>query len=206
MTAYAGPCVGPIAGGGLLSGVAGLLGAMQYALTHDPLTGLLSRIGLEAEWPDTPAAAALLDLNAFKAVNDTHGHAAGDHVLQVVAQRIQRVAPFPAARLGGDEYVLLLHRVRPDLMSILADVLAGAIHLPGGTRVWVTASIGVGWGPDLYTALARADAAMYAAKRAGVPWLPYDPDLDGVAPSPDPRPAIRRRDLTQSLTLRGVTA
>ena len=126
----------------------------------------------------------MLDVDHFKQVNDTWGHAAGDVVLQELAQRIEAQvrASDVAARYGGEEFVVLLPGTDVESASKLAErirteIAASPIGLPGGEEVVITASIGIAEvspGPDdkdLKTLgdslIARADVALYAAKSAG---------------------------------------
>jgi len=126
----------------------------------------------------------MLDVDRFKLVNDTWGHAAGDVVLQELAQRIESQvrASDVAARYGGEEFVVLLPGTDVESASKLAErirmeIAASPIGLPGGKEVIITASIGIAEvspGPndkDLKTLgdslIARADVALYAAKSAG---------------------------------------
>jgi diguanylate cyclase (GGDEF)-like protein len=160
----------------------------------DPLTGIANRAGLQAA---AAAAAApggrawlgvvLVDLDGFKPVNDTHGHAAGDAVLVEVARRLAGIGPAGvrvAARLGGDEFAVLVGGLpageRPAAVAVLAvaeRVYAALVEpyvLPGGGSLRVGASVGAAVapaGPDptpaLPGVLAAADLAMYGAKHAG---------------------------------------
>jgi diguanylate cyclase (GGDEF)-like protein len=118
---------------------------------------------------------AFLDLDGFKAVNDTLGHATGDALLVEVARRVSGAVRDgdTVARLGGDEFAVLLEDTGAPLTTERISVaLAAPVTLAGAPRVVGTslgiAEVGAGDGPatadDL---LARADAAMYAAKRAG---------------------------------------
>lgn len=180
--------------------------ALRWQATHDALTGLANRVGLihrAAEMAGTtrPARLSLLlvDLDGFKAVNDVHGHAAGDTVLVQAADRLQRCvrdfgagAAVVSARLGGDEFAVLLSLPGPAVgTAVAADRLACAVHgvlsqpyvvpAPAGSHALaaVGASIGValstpGRRPELSHLLGGADAAMYAAKRRGGGWLVHD--------------------------------
>jgi diguanylate cyclase len=131
--------------------------------------------------PDFPGPALMvLDLDGFKDVNDTFGHAAGDELLVIVAGRLQEVAPSGSvvARLGGDEFAMLVPRSSEAEALGLASEICARVDEPGkvgGETVHVTASVGVlvvvnepespHWTPG--EALRRADNAMYEAKRTG---------------------------------------
>ena len=155
------------------------LAAEAQALS-DPLTGLRNRRGLDAAlravvsaWQ--PFALMHLDLDHFKAVNDTHGHAAGDHVLRRVARILSEETRGgdTVARTGGDEFVLLLPgltdrtalaRLSGRLVLRLAEPMAWS-----DTTCAVSASIGIALGPAETTAALHdaADRALYASKHAG---------------------------------------
>jgi len=157
----------------------------QLART-DVLTGLPNRLFLQAETARLVAAAGreggglgmlMMDLDGFKHVNDTLGHAAGDALLIDVSQRIERAIDSGdlLARLGGDEFVVLTRRSGDsDGLHALARRIAGALAAPfevGGTEVFVSAAVGGGVYP-LHAATPEAlfrcaDAAMYRAKRSG---------------------------------------
>jgi len=121
----------------------------------------------------------VVELDRFKPINDTHGHAAGDTVLQSVAQRLKRSVrdTDSVARLGGDEFVVVLRDVEaPEHARQVAHEIQAALIKPiwlSGLSVGMSASIGIALGPlagetaeDL---LHRADQAMYAAKRVRPP-------------------------------------
>jgi diguanylate cyclase (GGDEF)-like protein len=155
----------------------------------DPLTGLLNRRAfdeaIERELA-TAAAAGLttgllyIDLDKFKAINDTLGHAAGDELLVEVANRLRACIRGGdiAARLGGDEFALLLsnlpledgeevaQRVADRAVASLCEPvqLAGAPRRIGGS---IGVTVGEAGEVDPTTIVARADAAMYEAKRTG---------------------------------------
>lgn len=129
-------------------------------------------------------ACLMLDVDYFKRVNDTWGHAAGDAVLREIAQRIESQvrASDVAARYGGEEFVVLLPATNVAAAQRLADrirdeVAASPIELPNGEAIGITASIGIAAvsprdeDQDLKTVgdalVARADVALYAAKAAG---------------------------------------
>lgn len=163
-----------------------LLGRLEHAAFHDPLTGLANRLffkrSLEqavscAERYQEQVGLMLIDLDHFKQINDTWGHEAGDRVLKEIAHRLHSVprASDLVARLGGDEFGILLSRL-PDQneMKVLAERLLDAIAQPVefDGRSWpVTCSIGLTSYPsDANNAdeLQRcADLAMYYAKREG---------------------------------------
>lgn len=145
---------------------------------RDPLTGLHTRAGWTARAEHCirrhPRAAVLLvDLDHFKTLNDTHGHAAGDAALVATADRLRAWCGRhgTAGRLGGDEFVAVVQ----DLAAVDLDALTAALHRPldhAGRSLPLAASVGVCRlaelpVPLLTDALAAADAAMYAAKGRG---------------------------------------
>jgi diguanylate cyclase (GGDEF)-like protein len=149
----------------------------------DPLTGMLNRNALDrrvAEIEQQPAGTAdpvaliVLDLDHFKAVNDTHGHSAGDTVLRDVASTIRRELRTSdlAYRIGGEEFAVLLPGATLEHASRRAESLRAAIAehpLAGNT---ITASLGVSGTPAGVrfvwdTIYAQADAALYRAKAEG---------------------------------------
>jgi diguanylate cyclase (GGDEF)-like protein len=157
--------------------------ALEFAATHDTLTGLanrpafLGRLGDIAKLAEGQAAVLFIDLDRFKPVNDELGHLAGDQVLTTVADRlVGALRPGDlVARLGGDEFAVLCERLShpADVSAVasrLVDVLAEPILLDDHQEVCITASIGVtDLGPDDEpdTVLARADLGMREAKAAG---------------------------------------
>ena len=157
----------------------------QRAL-HDQLTGLPNRVlfwehlSLRvklARRRKTRFAVLFLDVDDFKVINDTLGHAAGDQLLVDLALRLHSAlrAGDIAARVGGDEFVVLFDDVASrGAALVVAERLNQALRVPyemGAERRVVTASIGVAVGPDgLHTAdavVGAADSAMYDAKRCG---------------------------------------
>ncbi|HEX8553649.1 MAG TPA: sensor domain-containing diguanylate cyclase [Sphingomonas sp.] len=153
----------------------------------DHLTGALTRRGFEEQADREIARAArygrpstlvMLDVDHFKSVNDTHGHATGDQVLHQIA-KLAEVALRPSdvfGRLGGEEFGMLLPETGGDEAVIVADRLRQAIadhpmRLPGGGTLHVTASFGVAALDPGFAAfpawLERADAMLYAAKAGG---------------------------------------
>ncbi len=157
----------------------------MYRAFHDSLTGLASRALfldrlhhglLQAVRTRTNLTLLFIDLDHFKAVNDTLGHSAGDDLLITVAERLRQClrASDTAARFGGDEFVVLLHATSADAATVVAGRIIDAIRAPiraGGREVFVGASIGIAasdWGTVSADELLRnADVAMYRAKRAG---------------------------------------
>ena len=158
---------------------------IAYLARHDPLTGLANRRRL-AELFDViardkvPGSIALLylDLDGFKPVNDTYGHARGDELLRQVADRIRVCLPPHAsvARLGGDEFVVLLPAAGDDLAgeaAFLARRLMASIersYESGDCRVRIGCSIGIAIGQptaSIEDLLARADETLYRVKSEG---------------------------------------
>ncbi|MFC3383491.1 GGDEF domain-containing protein [Couchioplanes azureus] len=159
---------------------------LEYLAFHDPLTGLANRALFHQQASHalarqdrrgTAVAVLYIDLDGFKAVNDRLGHAAGDALLLLVAERLRGCVRSTdvLARLGGDEFAVIMEPIRDEReASIVADrvvrVVADPFHLDNGVAR-VTASVGiairaVGDG-DGDALLRRADAAMYAAKAGG---------------------------------------
>jgi diguanylate cyclase (GGDEF)-like protein len=148
----------------------------EKAAAHDVLTGLPNRALLSAALGKAGDDAALLmiDLDGFKAVNDTQGHLAGDRLLVTFADRLRdAVAPFgahaTAARLGGDEFAVLVRRAGCDERRDLATTIVGVAAEPvvvDGRIARVRASIGIArHAPGRL--LHEADLALYEAKRRG---------------------------------------
>ena len=164
---------------------------------HDPLTGLanralfLDRLGhaMARVLPDHSRISVLfLDLDNFKAVNDTQGHSAGDRLLGVVAERLLHATRGcdTVARLGGDEFAVLLDGPGgTEGVEIVADRIVRALRVPvetePGREVAVSASIGIAtWRQSASPEeiLRDADVAMYAAKsRSRGSWMHYDPRM-----------------------------
>lgn len=154
---------------------------LSHRATHDSLTGLANRERFaalvdHALRDGTRPAVAFVDLDGFKDVNDRFGHSAGDVLLQVAAERIRSVVRSEdvAGRLGGDEFAVLLSTSsRTENAAVVAERIGARLAEPfsvDGRTVMVGASVGLafgGGGDDADGLLRRADAAMYAAKRAG---------------------------------------
>ena len=170
---------------------------LEYLAMHDPLTSLPNRILLQdrlaqairaARRAPAPFALMVMDLDGFKDVNDTLGHAAGDLLLQETAMRVTKTLrqSDTAARLGGDEFALLLPTVAgPVDAEAVARKLLRAVEEPvsvGGQTVQVTASLGVALfpvhGDDVGGLLRRADRAMYEAKRGRLGLAIFKKDME----------------------------
>lgn len=162
--------------------------ALRKSAFLDPLTGLANRLLLmdrfevamrRARRNRKKFAVLMMDLNKFKAINDTYGHAAGDQVLIAVAQRLASIVreSDTVARLGGDEFVLIVESIneRAQLEALghkLVDVVSQNLVLDCGKTVAVGASIGYAWyprdGDNLHDVLEVADQAMYTCKTSGL--------------------------------------
>ncbi|MFF3711904.1 GGDEF domain-containing protein [Streptomyces phaeochromogenes] len=184
----------------LLSGAPGAVGwavhvwwlrARLHTARRDPLTGLRTRDGFTrratALLKDPRAVVVLADVDRFKQINDTHGHAAGDALLKATADRLAHHigASGVVGRLGGDEFAAVVidnHGTAGDLLAVLHGVLARPVE---GEDPAVHTTVSLGWvravdfpADGLSGLLRRADEAMYAAKqgraglrRAGLGWL-----------------------------------
>jgi diguanylate cyclase (GGDEF)-like protein len=164
----------------------------------DPLTGIANRrkilADLDARLPrmrtDGALAVLVVDVDNFKAINDRHGHVAGDDALRVLADRMQSMlrAGDAIGRMGGEEFLIILDRARPVIADAIAERIRAAtarqsFDVHGNVALNVTVSIGVAsWHPGdsargLY---ARADAALYEAKTAGRNCAITSPPTPGV--------------------------
>jgi diguanylate cyclase (GGDEF)-like protein/PAS domain S-box-containing protein len=123
-----------------------------------------------------PVAVLFLDLDHFKAVNDSLGHEAGDELLRDVGEALTESvrSSDTVARLGGDEFAVIIEALPEDDVRLIVERIARNLRfdrrLPDGAIVTVTASIGVAWaslGRDGAAVLRRADGAMYRAKQSG---------------------------------------
>jgi diguanylate cyclase (GGDEF)-like protein/PAS domain S-box-containing protein len=158
---------------------------LTHQAFHDPLTGLANRALFRdrvshalalAQRQGHPITVLFLDLDDFKRVNDSLGHAEGDRLLIAAAERFQSCARAAdtVSRLGGDEFAILIEHVagsdgRPELLQRLEEAMTYPFAL-SGNQVQVSASIGVATASPGDTAddlLRNADVAMYAAKRRG---------------------------------------
>ena len=171
---------------------------LLFLANHDPLTGLDNRHRLDEQLTriladsdaERPAVIMLIDLDQFKLVNDSLGHAAGDQLLQVCAERLSTAvgAHGSVSRFGGDEFCVVLapapadeHRER---VERIAGAVRGPVALAGGEVHYPTTSAGATLSRDGVTGerlAAEADAALYRAKERGrnrVEWYAGDEDLD----------------------------
>ena len=146
----------------------------QRLANTDPMTGLANRMQFQTRLETAVGALLLVDLDGFKGINDTLGHAAGDACLIETAQRMgQCCGPNTlVARIGGDEFAVVLDDRHPDVARALAQAIITRLQDPyrfNGVTRRVTASVGIAYGhvcggDELY---AEADQALYAAKREG---------------------------------------
>ena len=159
---------------------------IQDMATHDSLTGLPNRASLSdilehainmADRAKVGLAVLFMDLDHFKAINDTMGHSTGDQLLREIGRRLRSSIRGSdlVARLGGDEFVVMVEGVTDrQSLAILAAKILGAVSQPiklQGHEVKVTASIGISVFPDdgrdVTALLANADMAMYRSKELG---------------------------------------
>ncbi len=169
--------------GGALVQASRMLAHAQHMAHYDPLTGLCNRVLFNelvlrelavAQRSGEPFAILAIDLDGFKAVNDLHGHAAGDAVLQETAERMAdaiRVSDV-AARLGGDEFAVLLLGADKENARRVAQALVESLSQPyPDVSVAVSASVGIAVYPQsgvtVRDLLERADMALYKAKGQG---------------------------------------
>jgi diguanylate cyclase (GGDEF)-like protein len=159
---------------------------LRHQALHDGLTGLPNRVlftdRLEqalrvARRTRTSCGVLFLDLDGFKQVNDTRGHAVGDLLLRSVAERLRGALrrSDTVARMGGDEFTVILPEIRtPEDARMVADKLVAFLALPfvlNGAEVRIGVSIGIACypadGEEAESLLVQADAAMYEAKQCG---------------------------------------
>ncbi|MBV6289066.1 EAL domain-containing protein [Pseudomonas sp. MAFF 301350] len=194
---------------------------LEFQAVTDPLTGLLNRRGfyqaaestlVRSEHSDKAQALLYLDLDGFKRINDSLGHAVGDRVLHWVAEQLKEClgAYGILARMGGDEFTALLDALDyPEQAARFAEKLIERMSIcqqVDGLDVTLGVSIGIATypdcGPHLDGLLRAADAAMYAAKQAGrQQYRYYDQELNGRARSrlmleDSVRDAIERHDFS----------
>ncbi|MBC7940865.1 MAG: diguanylate cyclase [Chitinophagaceae bacterium] len=188
---------------------------MAHSVSLDPLTKLPTRAILVDRFDHAVAMARrhgacmalmFVDLNQFKQINDTLGHAVGDEVLMYAAQCLVSAVreQDSVLRLGGDEFVVLLPEMtRPEDAAVVATKMLQALNVPcqvAGHTMRLSASVGISIypddGADLQTLMRLADASMYRAKRAGIGshafhGKPVAVDTRAVNPPlPHPRPAL----------------
>ncbi|WP_409268740.1 DAHL domain-containing protein [Massilia sp. BHUDP2] len=180
---------------------------LERLAQHDSLTGLinyrqltrlLERALARATRRDSVVVVMFIDLDGFKAVNDTYGHATGDLVLQMVARRVQEKlrAEDALARLGGDEFVIMLEEVASREGALRVAQLAldqiKSVTEADGNPVRISASIGIssargslGAARGSAALLAEADKAMYEAKQAGKGVFVVSPASQWIVPGLD---------------------
>ena len=174
-------------------------GVLSHAADHDALTGLLNRSAFlrhvekamadpDGRAPLRPLGLLYIDLDRFKAVNDSHGHSVGDRVLCHVADAVSAIAGTDGlcCRIGGDEFVVAIPDVPTfEALQLLADALLDHIRTPVSvydTSVECNASIGLALndtaGARAEDLIRSADFALYEAKRPGAPAIArYDAEL-----------------------------
>jgi diguanylate cyclase (GGDEF)-like protein len=168
----------------------------RHQATHDPLTGLANRalldVALLSSVPESTAKRlhlVMCDLDNFKMVNDSWGHAAGDELLKVIARRMEgSVRPDDVvARISGDEFVLLLKDTDEVTAAEVADrvmaAVVGPVQLPGGDMVVPSVSMGVAahhQDEGVERLMARADESMYRAKALGGGRVQHSHHDDGL--------------------------
>ncbi|WP_460087035.1 diguanylate cyclase [Roseibium sp. LAB1] len=175
----------------------------RYLALHDTLTGLANRLQfnrvLESSvktMRDKPFAVIHCDLDKFKAVNDTFGHAAGDIVIKTMAERLTKAIGKPGlvCRIGGDEFMVIYRgSVARETLSDLCRALVAAGELPvpisSGEIAQIGLSVGVAIAPhDGSTSemlVTRSDAALYQAKKLGRGQYSYYADTFGTEVGPD---------------------
>ncbi|WP_342620168.1 EAL domain-containing protein [Rhodoferax sp. GW822-FHT02A01] len=188
---------------------------LEYLSFHDTLTGLPNRTlffdraeqTLQFSMRKQQIFAILqIDLDLFKNVNDTFGHAAGDVVLTAVAQRIQSIlrGSDTVARLGGDEFAVVLADIKTteDALHITEKItqeVRKPIQIFGDQMVAVEASVGIALfpdhGEDVQTLLLKADWAMYAAKHGAGLYLIYAAGMESMRQRPAPESERLRQAL-----------
>lgn len=158
---------------------------LDHLAHHDPLTGLPNRLLFDDRFSHAIEQATreqercllmFLDLDGFKAVNDTMGHAIGDELLRIVSERLRGVLrqSDSLARLGGDEFVILAGSADTDRAAAVAQKILDTLRSPislAGESITISGSIGIALfpdhGSDRHLLMRAADIAMYAAKAGG---------------------------------------
>jgi len=198
------------------------LDELTRSTQHDELTGATTRVLMldrlqsaiaRAQRSSARVGLLFLDLDGFKQINDTLGHAVGDQVLRVAAQRLASVVreSDSVSRYGGDEFVVLLAEISsPGDAAPIARKILEVLALPamiGSHPISLQASIGVAVypedGADAVTLIRHADAAMYRTKRRGAGGYEFYQDDGSTDPGDDlgsePMPlAVRRADVAFS--------
>lgn len=170
---------------------------IAYLATRDPMTGLSNRVMFHevaseacaaAQASDATVSLLYLDLDGFKTINDSIGHAAGDALLGQVADRLRALLPTDAQafRLGGDEFAILQRGRDGAAAQALAEATIGALREPyliDGVRAEIGVSIGIACAPadasDPEDLLRKADLALYNAKETGKGrWRGFDRNLE----------------------------
>jgi diguanylate cyclase (GGDEF)-like protein len=164
-----------------------LLEQLRQLASHDPLTGALNRRAFvdayrvriaHREWRKRAVSILVLDIDHFKKINDTWGHAVGDQILMAFARTVRECLRGSdlLGRFGGEEFVALMcgcagTEAEAAAERVRAAVAATVVHIDGGHNVMMTVSIGIAAADSLPAALeplvAAADKALYAAKAAG---------------------------------------
>jgi len=172
---------------------------LRHQAYHDPLTSLANRTLFtdrlrhalaRRRTPHRDVAVLFVDLDDFKTVNDSLGHAAGDQLLSEFSDRLADIVR-PAdtvARLGGDEFAILLEESLPAETIAIAERIIDDLETPftlAGKEIYVRASVGIashGHAPDAESLMRNADAAMYQAKSHGKGrYELYDPSMQAAA-------------------------
>ena len=173
---------------------------MTDELTKSPnRRAVLARLGELLKGPEPgPCAILIMDIDFFKRINDQHGHAAGDEVLKLVAEAVRNAVRPPAffGRLGGEEFLIIVpdadifaaRRFAEGLRQGVADINTRSV-IPGhaGVTTSVGLTVSTPGADDLGNMLARADTALYAAKRSGRNCVRIEPAPDELrqdAPGP----------------------
>jgi diguanylate cyclase (GGDEF)-like protein len=193
-----------------------LTGLPNRALLEDRLDGALNRISRQANYPGkrtvTKLAVVFIDLDGFKPINDSYGHATGDLVLRQVAGRLTDLIREidTAARIGGDEFLVLLEEVHGVTDAVgFADRIVRSLAVPlqiADRELALSCSIGIAIFPDHAPRdrlIGSADAAMYAAKHnGGNSYAVYEPHMQsGATDQMEMQQALRGAIARQELQL-----